>query len=71
MRHRILLLLLIGLLIAILIILARNGVGTVGPLSTGEFGSLAARALTLTLPHQGGGNEKTPPPQGGREREKA
>jgi aspartyl protease family protein len=48
-RHRLLLLLLIGLLIAILIVLARNGDGTVGPLSTGDFGSLAYKILILVF----------------------
>ena len=49
MRNRFLLLLLIGLLIAILIILAKNGEGTVGPLSTGDFGSLAYKILILVF----------------------
>jgi aspartyl protease family protein len=40
-RQRLLWLLLIGLLIAILIVLARQGRGTVGPLSTDDFASLA------------------------------
>jgi aspartyl protease family protein len=39
----------LGLLIAILIILARNGEGTVGPLSTGEFGDLAYKILILVF----------------------
>ena len=49
MRNRFLLLLLIGLLIAVLIILARNAAGTVGPLSTGDFGSLAYKILILVF----------------------
>ena len=49
MRNRFLLLLLIGLLIAILIVLARNAGGTVGPLSTGDFGSLAYKILILVF----------------------
>src|SRR5580692_1528215 len=48
-RNRFLLLLLIGLLIAILVILAKNGEGTVGPLSTGDFGSLAYKILILVF----------------------
>jgi len=48
-RNRFLLLLLIGLLIAILIVLARNAGGTVGPLSTGDFGSLAYKILLLVF----------------------
>jgi aspartyl protease family protein len=48
-RNRLLLLLLIGLLIAILIMLARSGAGTVGPLSTGQFGSLAYKILLLVF----------------------
>jgi aspartyl protease family protein len=48
-RNRFLLLLLIGLLIAILIVLARNAEGTVGPLSTGDFASLAYKILLLVF----------------------
>jgi aspartyl protease family protein len=48
-RNRFLLLLLIGLLIAILVILAKNGQGTVGPLSTGDFGSLTYKILILVF----------------------
>ena len=44
-----LMLLLIGIAVAILIIFARNGVGTVGPLSTGEFGSLAYQVALLVF----------------------
>jgi aspartyl protease family protein len=43
-RRRLLWLLLIGILIAILILIAQRGVGTVGPLSTSDFGSLATRS---------------------------
>ena len=50
MRSRLLILLLIGIVVAILIIFARSGAGTVGPLSTGEFGSLAYQlALVVFL----------------------
>jgi aspartyl protease family protein len=48
-RSRLLLYLLLGLLIAVLIILARNGEDTVGPLSTNEFGSLAYKILILVF----------------------
>jgi aspartyl protease family protein len=48
-RQRLFLYLLLGLLIAVLVILARNGEGTVGPLSTGEFGSLAYKILILVF----------------------
>ena len=41
MRQRLLWILLAGLLIALLVLIARNGEGTVGPLSSGQFGSLA------------------------------
>jgi aspartyl protease family protein len=47
--HRLLRLLLIGLLIAILVLLARHGAGTVGPLSTQEFGSLAYKLAILVF----------------------
>ena len=49
MRQRLLILLLIGLLIAILIVLARNAEGTVGPLSTDEFGELTYKILILVF----------------------
>ncbi len=39
--------LLIGLLIAILVLIAQHGQGTVGPLSTGDFGSLAYQLALL------------------------
>jgi aspartyl protease family protein len=48
-RSRLLILLLIGIVIAILIIFARNGDGTVGPLSTNEFGSLAYQVALLVF----------------------
>jgi aspartyl protease family protein len=48
-RHRLLLLLLIGLLVAILVLFARNGAGTIGPLTTGEFGSLAYKIALLVF----------------------
>jgi aspartyl protease family protein len=48
-RSRLLILLLLGIVIAILIIFARNGSGTVGPLSTNEFGSLAYQVALLVF----------------------
>jgi aspartyl protease family protein len=42
-------LLLSGILIAILILVAQHGVGTVGPLSTSDFGSLAYKILILVF----------------------
>jgi aspartyl protease family protein len=48
-RHRLLWLLLFGLLIALLVIAARNGEGTVGPLSTQQFGSLAYKLALLVF----------------------
>jgi aspartyl protease family protein len=48
-RSRLFLYLLLGLLIAVLIILARNGEDSVGPLSTNEFGSLAYKILILVF----------------------
>jgi aspartyl protease family protein len=48
-RQRLLLLLILGLLSAILILLVRNGEGTVGPLSTGDFGSLAYKLALLVF----------------------
>jgi aspartyl protease family protein len=48
-RWRLLSLLLIGLLIAILILFARNDAGTVGPLSTQDFGSLAYKIALLVF----------------------
>ena len=49
MRQRLLWFLLVGLLIAILVLFARNGAGTVGPLSTGDFGSLAYKIALLVF----------------------
>ncbi|HEX3937393.1 MAG TPA: TIGR02281 family clan AA aspartic protease [Xanthobacteraceae bacterium] len=49
MRRRLLWFLLIGIVIAILVIIAENGQGTVGPLSTGEFGSLAYKIALLVF----------------------
>jgi aspartyl protease family protein len=48
-RQRLLWLLLIGILIAILIIIAQRGEGRVGPLSTGDFGSLAYKLAILVF----------------------
>jgi len=48
-RRRLLWLLLSGILIAILILVAQHGVGTVGPLSTSDFGSLAYKILILVF----------------------
>ena len=49
MRQRLLLLLIIGLVIAILIVMARQGGGTVGPLSTRDFSSLAYKIAILVF----------------------
>ncbi len=49
MRSRLSLVLLIGIVIAALIVLARNGEGMVGPLTTDEFGSLAYKILLLVF----------------------
>ena len=49
MRRRLLWLLLIGILIAILILIAQRGVGTVGPVSTSDFGSLSYKILILVF----------------------
>jgi aspartyl protease family protein len=48
-RSRLFSLLFLGIAIAILIILVRNGAGTVGPLTTGDFGSLAYKILLLVF----------------------
>jgi aspartyl protease family protein len=48
-RYRLLWLLLIGLLIALLVLIARNGEGTVGPLSTQDFGSLVYQLALLVF----------------------
>ena len=47
MRQRLLWVLLIGLLIAVLVLIAQHGQGTVGPLSTNDFGSLAYQLAIL------------------------
>ncbi len=49
MRHRLLWLLLLGLGIAILVLIARHGAGTVGSLTTDEFGSLAYKLAILVF----------------------
>lgn len=49
MRRRLLWFLLIGILIAILILIAQNGQGTVGPLSADQFGSLAYKIALLVF----------------------
>ena len=49
MRARLLSILLLGILIAVLVLVARHGAGTVGPLSTDDFGSLAYRILLLVF----------------------
>jgi aspartyl protease family protein len=48
-RQRLLWLLLIGLLIAILVLIAQHGEGTVGPLSSADFGSLAYKLAILVF----------------------
>jgi aspartyl protease family protein len=48
-RPRLLILLLSAIVIAILIIFVRSGPGTVGPLSTGEFGSLTYQIVLLVF----------------------
>jgi aspartyl protease family protein len=48
-RSRLLLFLVLGIIIAILVILARNGAETVGTLSTGDFGSLAYKIMLLVF----------------------
>ncbi len=49
MRQRLLWLLLVGLLIAILVLFVRSGAGTVGPLSTRDFGSLTYNIALLVF----------------------
>ena len=49
MRQRLLWLLLAGLAIALLILIARHGEGTVGPFSTGDFASLAYKIAILVF----------------------
>jgi aspartyl protease family protein len=46
-RQRLMWVLLIGLFIAVLVLIAQHGQGTVGPLSTGDFGSLAYQLALL------------------------
>jgi aspartyl protease family protein len=48
-RQRLLWLLLIGIVIAILMLIAQHGEGRIGPLSTGEFGSFAYKLLILVF----------------------
>jgi aspartyl protease family protein len=48
-RQRLLWLLLLGLVVAILVMIARRGAGTVGPLTTDEFGSLAYKIAILVF----------------------
>ncbi len=48
-RQRLLWLLLIGLLIAILVLIAQHGTGTVGPMSTDDFGSFAYKIAILVF----------------------
>jgi aspartyl protease family protein len=48
-RQRLLWLLLAGLLIAFLILIARHGEATIGPLSAGDFGSLAYKIALLVF----------------------
>lgn len=48
-RRRLLGLLLIGIVIAILVIVARRGQGTVGPLTADDFGSLAYKLALLVF----------------------
>jgi aspartyl protease family protein len=48
-RSRLLLLVLIGIVIASLLLLARSGDGMIGPLTTNEFGSLAYKILILVF----------------------
>ena len=49
MRQRLLWLLLLGLVVAILVLIARHGTGTVGPLTTDEFGWLAYKLAILVF----------------------
>jgi len=48
-RPRLFLLLLIGVLVAILILFARHQSGTIGPISTNDFGSLAYKLALLVF----------------------
>ncbi len=47
MRQRLLWLLLIGILIAIVVLIAQRGAGTVGPISTDDFGSFVYKIAIL------------------------
>ena len=49
MRRRLLWLIIAGLLIAILVLAARHGEGTVGPLSSGDFSSLVYKIALLVF----------------------
>ncbi len=49
MRSRLFWLLLLGLALALLVLYARNDAGTVGPLTAGEFGSLAYQLIVLVF----------------------
>ena len=49
MRQRLLWLLLLGLMVAILVVIARHGAGTIGPLTTDEFGALAYKVAILVF----------------------
>jgi aspartyl protease family protein len=49
LRRRLLIIVLLGLLITGLILFVRNDAGTVGPLSTGEFGSLIYQIALLVF----------------------
>jgi aspartyl protease family protein len=48
-RQRLLWLLILGLVVAILVLISRHEAGTVGPLSTNEFGSLAYKLALLVF----------------------
>ena len=64
MHSRLLKLLLLALAVAILIILVRNNAGTVGPLSTTDFGSLTYKIVLLvflgSVVLHGRGHERRP-----------
>ena len=49
MRQRLLWLLVLGLVVAILVLVSRHEAGTVGPLTTNEFGSLAYKLALLVF----------------------
>jgi hypothetical protein len=48
-RQRLLWLLLIGILIAILVLIAQHGAGTVGPMSNDDFGSFVYKMAILVF----------------------